>query len=150
MKNCPKYHAENPLDAKFCRKCGYNFNAGFSENNTMNSADDNKDVRPFHIRCPELHLRPISEFDKLFFWLNRPEYVEDPLLADDSNYLYIVRNEKIGILHWITKKHWYGKEEVYNRIIPCKYDRIEKADGYFICYKGLKVEYRDMKGNILR
>lgn len=103
MKQCSKCHAENPLDAKSCRKCGYNFNGGFSENNTMNSADDSKDVRPFHIRYPELHLRPISEFDKLFFWLNKPEYVEDPLQADDSDYLYIVRNEKIGILHWITK-----------------------------------------------
>ena len=28
MKQCPKCYAENPLDAKFCRKCGSDFNGG--------------------------------------------------------------------------------------------------------------------------
>ena len=48
MKQCPKCYAENPLDAKFCRKCGSDFNGG-------SSADDSSDVRPFHIRHPELN-----------------------------------------------------------------------------------------------
>lgn len=145
MKQCPKCYAENPLDAKFCRKCGRDFNGG-------SSADDSSDVRPFHIRHPELNLLPASdsEFEKLFFWFNKPEYIENPNKADDSDYLYIVRRGKIGILYWITEKHWYGKQEIYRRIIPCKYDCIEKADGHFVCHKGTKIEYRDMKGNILR
>ena len=163
MKQCPKCHADNPLDAKFCRKCGSDFNGG-------SFADDSSDVRPYHIRHPELNLLPASdsEFEKLFFWFNKPEYIENPYKADDSDYLYIVRRGKIGILYWITKKHWYGKQDIYRRIIPCKYDRIEKADGYFICHtckytytkkadghiirhnKGTEIEYRDMKGNILR
>lgn len=147
MKQCPKCNAENPAKAVFCRKCGYKFK---EEKLDVKQIKDNEDVRPFHLRHPELHLLPISEFEKLFFWFNKPEYVEDPYQADDSDYLYIARNEKIGILHWITEKHWYGKEERYNRIIPCKYDRIEKADGHFICHIGTKVEYRDMKGNRLR
>lgn len=163
MKQCPKCYADNPLDAKFCRKCGCDFNGG-------SSADDSSDVRPFHIRHPELNLLPASdsEYEKLFFWFNKPEYIENPYKADDSDYLYIVRRGKIGILYWITEKHWYGKQEIYRRIIPRKYDRIEKADGYFICHtckytytkkadghiirhnKGTEIEYRDMKGNILR
>ena len=163
MKQCPKCYADKPLDAKFCRKCGYDFHS-------RSSADDSSDVRPFHIRHPELNLLPASdsEFEKLFFWFNKPEYIENPYKADDSDYLYIVRRGKIGILYWITVKHWYGKQYIYRRIIPCKYDRIEKADGYFICHtckytytkkadghiirhnKGKEIEYRDMKGNILR
>ena len=163
MKQCPKCYADNPLDAKFCRKCGCDFHG-------RSSADDSNDVRPFHIRHPELNLLPASdsEFEKLFFWFNKPEYIENPYKADDSDYLYIVRRGKIGILYWITEKHWYGKQDIYRRIIPCKYDRIEKADGYFICHtckytytkkadghiirhnKGTEIEYRDMKGNLLR
>ena len=163
MKQCPKCYADNPLDAKFCCKCGCDFHGRSSD-------DDSSDVRPFHIRHPELNLLPASdsEFEKLFFWFNKPEYIENPYKADDRDYLYIVRRGKIGILYWITEKHWYGKQDIYRRIIPCKYDRIEKADGYFICYtckytytkkadehiirhnKGTEIEYRDMKGNLLR
>lgn len=162
MKQCPKCYAENPLDAKFCRKCGSDFNGG-------SSADDSSDVRPFLIRHPELNLLPASDsqFEKLFFWFNKPEYIENSYKSDNSDYLYIVRRGKIGILYWTTEKHWYGKQ-IYRRIIPCKYDRIEKADGYFICHtckytytkkadghiirhnKGTEIEYRDMKGNLLR
>ena len=151
MKQCPKCHEDNPIDAKFCRKCGFSISEKFSETNIENpNASD--DVKPFHIRHPELNLLPASdsEFEKLFFWFNSPEYIENPYKADDSDYLYIVRKGKIGILYWVTEKHWYGKTEKYYRIIPCKYDRIEKADGLFICHKGTKIEYRDMKGNILR
>ena len=49
------------------------------------------DTRPFHLKHPELHLKPISEFEKLFFWFNKPEYVEDPSEAEDSEYLFIAR-----------------------------------------------------------
>ena len=31
MKQCPKCHAENPMDAKFCRKCRYNFSGSAPE-----------------------------------------------------------------------------------------------------------------------
>ena len=150
-KKCLICGSSNPIEAKFCRKCGRNFDDGSLEKND-NPADDSSDVRPYHIRHPELNLLPASdsEFEKLFFWFNKPEYIENPYKADDSDYLYIVRRGKIGILYWITEKHWYGKQEIYRRIIQCKYDRIENADGHFVCHKGTKIEYRDMKGNILR
>ena len=151
-KKCIICGSSNPIEAKFCRKCGRNFDDGSLEKKMINPADDSSDVRPYHIRHPELNLLPASDskFEDLLFWFNRPEYIEDPCQADDSDYLYIVRKGKIGILHWTIEKHWYGNEDIYSRIIPCIYDHIEKADGYFICHKESKIEYRDMKGNILR
>ena len=67
-----------------------------------------------------------------------------------QNFVICKHFQKLGILYWTIEKHWYGKEDVYNRIIPCEYDRIEKADGYFACYKGTEVTYIDLKGNILK
>lgn len=143
--------ATNPLEANFCRKCGFPIsdNAEVIVCEVENTSIE-MDTRPFHLKHPELHLKPISEFEKLFFWFNKPEYVEDPSEAEDSEYLFIARDGKLGILYWTIEKHWYGKEDVYNRIIPCEYDRIEKADGYFACYKGTEVAYIDLKGNILK
>ena len=53
MKNCPNNHS-NPDNAQFCRICGYQF-------------EEPSDL-PFHLRYPELHLRPISEVETLTFW----------------------------------------------------------------------------------
>lgn len=135
--NNPICKADNPIEAKFCRKCG-------------SQLSNSVDIRPFHLRYPELHLKPISEFQELSFLIKSPEYVEDPLEAEDSEYLYIARKGKLGILYWTVEKHWYGKDNVYNRIIPCEYDRIDKADGHFVCYKGSQVTYIDLKGNVLK
>lgn len=143
---CPNINCQsvNPDNAKFCRKCGTQL---VKDEKVFLIENDN---RPFHLKHPELHLRPISEFEKLFFLFNKPEYVEDPSEAEDSEYLYIARNGKLGILYWTVEKHWYGKEDVYNRIIPCEYDRIEKEEGYFACFKGPEVTYIDLKGKILK
>ena len=146
--NNPACKTENPIEAKFCCKCGTQLNRAAII--TIEESSQEMDTRPFHLKHPELHLKPISEFEKLFFWFNKPEYVEDPSEAEDSEYLFIARRGKLGILYWTIEKHWYGKEDVYNRIIPCEYDRIEKADGYFACYKGTEVTYIDLKGNILK
>lgn len=141
----------NPLEAKFCRKCG----SPISDNAEIlvcevENSNVEMDSRPFHLKHPELHLKPISEFQELSFLIKSPEYVEDPLEAEDSEYLYIARKGKLGVLYWTVEKHWYGKDNVYDRIIPCEYDRIDKADGHFVCYKGSQVTYIDLKGNILK
>lgn len=135
MKNCPNNHS-NPDNAQFCRICGHRF-------------EDTPSL-PFHMVHPELHLRPISDFEDLHFWFNKPEYVEDPNESINPEYLYIARNRKVGILYWKIIKRWYGKEHEYNRIIPCEYDKIEKTADAFICYKGNKRYYMDSKGNILK
>lgn len=135
MKTCPDNHS-NPDEAQFCRVCGHKF--GDPQN------------LPFLLLHPELNLRPISEFRQLHFRINRPEYVEDPSKSSKPEYLYMVRSGKIGILYWKVVKRWYGASNQYRRIIPCKYDRIEKRDDMFICYKGGACVYVDLKGNILK
>ena len=152
--NNPKCRADNPIEANFCRKCGSQLSN--SVGNIANSSPvQEDDIRPFYLRYPELHLKPISEFQELYFFFKSPEYVEDPTMAKDSEYLYIARKGKLGILHWVIERetHFFTKDtfnHIYNRIIPCEYDRIEKADGCFICYKGSQVTYIDLKGNILK
>lgn len=145
----PECHADNPIEAKFCRKCGTKLSNSTSIIKSEETVQK-KDTRPFYLRYPELHLKPISEFEELYFYFFAPEYVEDPSMAEDSEYLYIARGGKLGILYWKIESHWYGKNNVYNRIIPCEYDRIDKADGHFVCYKGSQITYRDLKGNVLK
>ena len=150
----PECRADNPIEAKFCRKCG----TKLSNSTPIIKSEETvqkKDTRPFYLRYPELHLKPISEFEELYFYFFPPEYVEDPSMAENPEYLYIARNGKLGILHWVKERviRVFIKDTVnhiYNRIIPCEYDRIDKADGYFICYKGSQVTYIDLKGNVLK
>lgn len=147
----PECRSENPDNAKFCRKCG----TPIVKDGKVFSTKIETDNRPFHLKYPELHLKPISEFKELSFFFKSPEYVEDPSMAEDSDYLYIARKGKLGILHWVVERetHFFTKDtynDIYNRIIPCEYDRIEKADGHFICHKGSQVTYIDLKGNILK
>lgn len=132
---CPKNHS-NPDNAQFCRICGFRF-------------EEPSDL-PFHLRYPELHLRPISEFETLTFWRNKPEYVENPSEAEDPEYLYIAREGKLGILYWHREKHWYRTINDYHRIIQCEYDRIEKKNDMFVCYKDSERVFVDKKGNILK
>lgn len=134
MKNCPNGH-ENPDNAQFCRKCGYKFEEG---------------SLPFYLAHPELHLRPISEFEDLVFVFNKPEYVEDPSKAIDSEYLYIAKGGKLGILYWRVEHKWWGTNNDFRKIIPCKYDSIDKEEGYFVCHSGAEIVYFDLQGNILR
>ena len=145
---CSNYDCQsvNPDSAKFCRKCG----TPIVRDEKIFSTRIETDNRPFHLKHPELHLKPKSEFTELSFIFKSPEYVEDPMEAEDSEYLYIARKGKLGILYWRIEKHWYGKDNVYNRIIPCEYDRIDKADGHFVCYKGSQVTYIGLKGQILK
>lgn len=109
---------------------------------------------PFHLRHPELNLKPLSFFrDKgLFFFLNSPDYVEIPEKSSHPEYLYIVKDELFGILYWNYKKHFFYTENKHERIIPCEYDKIEKKinDGMFICYKDGKRTFYDLNGVILK
>lgn len=52
MKVCPDKH-NNPDEALYCRLCGHRF--------------EDAPSLPFHMAHPEYHLRPFSEFDKVFF-----------------------------------------------------------------------------------
>ena len=109
---------------------------------------------PFHLRHPELNLKPLSFFrDKgLLFFLNSPDYVEIPEKSSHPEYLYIVKDELFGILYWNYKKHFFYTENKHERIIPCEYDKIEKKinDGMFICYKDGKRTFYDLNGVILK
>ena len=136
MKTCPNNHS-NPVEAQFCRICGHKF--GVEPN------------LPFHMLHPEYHLRPFSEFRKIRFWFNKPDYMEDPQRSEVPEYFFIAKNGKLGILFWRFKKHWYGgSTNKYHRVIPCEYDRIEKKVDMFICYKGEERVFIDLKGNILK
>ena len=108
------------------------------------------------MRHPEYHLKPFSEFPELTFWFNKPDYVEDRDETEMPDFLFIVKDEKFGILHWETEtvKHLFKKDtyvEHYNRIIQCEYAKIEKEEDHFVCYKddGSCV-YIDLKGNVLK
>lgn len=74
MKNCPNNHS-NPDNAQFCRICGHRF--------------EDAQSLPFHMAHPEFHLRPFSEFDKVLFWFNNPDYMEDPKNQKNLN-IYIL------------------------------------------------------------
>ena len=155
-KICKHCQHENIEGAVYCKKCGTKFEADMT---IVAKSDDKHTVLvkssefeniPFHMKHPELHLRPISEYEELIFWRNKPEYVEDPSKSDNSEYLYIAREGKVGILYWHFEKHWYGDTNDYHRIIQCEYDRIEKKEDMFVCYKGSERVFIDLKGNILK
>lgn len=52
MKKCPKCYAENPLEAKFCRKCGMQFPATFDNNGQIFTCE----------LFPEINFIPCSAF----------------------------------------------------------------------------------------
>ena len=155
-KICRKCQYVNVEEAVFCKKCG----TKLEESMAIVSKYDDKHsfvVKsselgniPFHMKHPELHLRPISEFENLTFWRNKPEYVENPSESEDPEYLYIAKDGKLGILYWHFEKHWYGNTNDYHRIIQCEYDKIEKKEDMFICHRGGERIFVDKKGNILR
>ena len=156
---CSRCQTENIADAIFCKKCGKRIKDDSPAKVKTKVTDtshsvliESKPVRtlPFHLQHPELHLKPISEFDKLFFWFNKPEYVEDPSESEKPEYLYIAREGKIGILYWHFEEHWYGDTNDFHRVIQCEYDRIEKKEDMFVCYKGSERVFIDLKGNILK
>ena len=141
----------NPLEAKFCRKCG----SPISDNAEIlvcevENSNVEMDSRPFHMRYPEYNLIPYSEHPANFIF-NKPDYIEREYLPHDQDqFLWIVKDGKFGITTYRYEDHWYGDEVHTNRIIKCEYDRIEKADGCFICHIGSQVTYIDLKGNILK
>lgn len=143
--------ATNPLEAKFCRKCG--FPIPDNAEVVVSEVDDSKvemDSRPFHMRYPEYNLIPYSEHHANFVF-NKPDYIEREYLPHGQDqFLWMVKDGKFGITTYRYEDHWYGDEVYTDRIIKCEYDRIEKADGCFICHKGSQVIYRDLKGNILK
>lgn len=146
-KKCSNCESINPNSANYCRNCG----AIFPKSQvTPFSFNQNNANIPYLLRHPELHLKPISEFQELFFWFIKPDYIEDPKESEIPCYLYIVKDSKVGILYWFHEKHWYGDKNDYHRIIPCEYDRIEKKQDVFVCYKGGDKVYIDFKGVILK
>lgn len=65
--NNPICRAHNPVEAKFCRKCGSQLSNSVSH--IANSSPVHEDdMRPFHLRHPEFHLKPISEVKELYFF----------------------------------------------------------------------------------
>lgn len=145
---CSNYdcQSENPDSAKFCRKCG----TPIVRDEKIFSTRIETDNRPFHMRYPEYNLIPYSEHPANFVF-NKPDYIEREYLPHDQDqFLWIVKDGKFGITTYRYEDHWYGDEVHTNRIIKCEYDRIEKADGCFICHKGSQVIYIDLKGNILK
>jgi len=131
---CDKCKTKHSVTATKCTCCGYSFIP----------------QKPFHLLHPEYHLKPLSEFQNLKFFFRKPDYVEDPNQSSDREYLFIVRNGKIGILYWHFEEHWYGDTNVHDRIIPCKYDLIIKHEGMFECHKNGNILYIDKKGVILK
>lgn len=109
---------------------------------------------PFHLRHPELNLKPLSFFrDKvLSFFFNSPDYVEIPDKSSHPEYLYIVKDEMFGILYWHYKEHLFYTENKHERIIPCEFDKIEKKinEGMFICNKDGTRTFYDLSGTILK
>ena len=146
-KICSNCESINPDSANYCRSCGMVLQK--SHPTTFSFIKNNTNL-PYLLRHPELHLKPISEFQDLFFWFNKPDYVEDPNESEMPCYLYIVKDSKVGILYWFHEKHWYGDKNDYHRIIPCIYDRIEKKPNVFVCYKGDEKVYIDLKGKKLK
>ena len=67
-----------------------------------------------------------------------------------SNYLYIARKGRIGIVFWCVKDGLFGKKNKYKRIIPCDFDSIEKHSDHFVCYKKERKVFYDLKGTILK
>lgn len=149
MKRCIHDH-DNPDNANFCRICGDQFDKSLDIRIVLQKKNNSVDTRPFNIKFPEFHLRPLSEFSDLTFVFNSPEYVEDPSKSSKKEYLWIVKEEKFGILFWHHEDHWYGDTNEYNRIIKCVYDKIIKHDNMFECHLGNNITYIDLKGNILK
>ena len=111
------------------------------------------DRQPYYLAHPEMNLKPISEFEKLHFIFNKPEYLEMPSGAKPfSCYLWIVKDGKIGIMFWEVAKQLVGYSNKYHIVIPCRYDKIEKniPQGNFKCFRNNSVVYYDLKGNILK
>ena len=149
--NNPACRTDNPIEAKFCRKCGSPISDNIevviceAENPSIET-----DCRPFHLRFPEYNLVPYSEHSAKFFF-NKPDYIEREYLSHGHDqFLWIVKDGKFGITTYRYEDHWYGDEIYTNRIIKCEYDRIEKADGCFVCHKDAQVTYIDLRGNILK
>ena len=56
--NNPACKTENPIEAKFCCKCGTQLNRAAII--TIEESSQEMDTRPFHLKHPELHLKPIE------------------------------------------------------------------------------------------
>lgn len=78
--------------------------------------------------------------------------MELPEKSCHSNYLYIVKDGKFGILYWHYKEHFLLTENKYKRIIPCEYEKIDKkiGDGMFVCYQEGKRTFYDLNGVLLK
>lgn len=104
---------------------------------------------PVPLRYPEYHLIPWTMVS-IDFLLNNPEYVEDPKKTAWPDYLYIYKDGKFGILYW---HQWVLFSGPHRRIIPCKFEKIEKVKAefglMFICYNGGKRYYYDTTGTLL-
>ena len=152
MKCCTNPECENynqyiiPLESSFCPICGQKIE-------TINL--------PYNKRHPEMNLISKnvfeSEFDieaplalnygLIFFF---PEYIEDPR-ETESDYIYMVRKEKIGVAKFYHEKNFWGKYKAKcYAVLDCKYDSVEKVDDGFIGIKDGKTIYFDIKGNILK
>ena len=125
--------------ASFCPVCGEKI--------------ETKQDAPFHKRYPEYNLIPYAEYrykDKISFIFNQPEFIENTDRHEGLNYYFIARKEKFGVLRYIYHEHWYGDDHFTHRIIPCEYDKIERMNDYFICYKNGEKSFIDYDGNLIK
>ena len=109
---------------------------------------------PFSILYPEYNLityYEIRSVTDIHFRVLHPDYIEDPQFSSMPNYLWMVRNGKLGILYYQNKRPFTLPYHIkYKRLIPCRYDHIEKLseEGHprFRCHKGEEVFYYDSLG----
>ena len=115
----------NPIEAKFCRKCGSPI-SNTAEIIVQNAPETIKDNRPFHIRVPEDNLIPDSKYPANFIF-NKPDHIERKYLPHGSDqFLWIVKDGKFGITTYRYEDHWYGDKVYTDRIVKCEYDPYRK------------------------
>ncbi|MBR1769404.1 MAG: zinc ribbon domain-containing protein [Bacteroidales bacterium] len=135
-KVCKHCGAKNEFDSRFCGNCGIEWDT----------------TLPYNLRHPEMNLMSYGNYSLKYsfptslFKSITPDYCEDPG-GYGKHYLWFVKDGKVGIFY-LNQKRWIIVNEYI--VIKAEWDKIEKADGYFVCYRGGLKEYFDLEGNKLR
>lgn len=146
-EDCPDYGKNIlPLETRYCPRCGHPCGEDIEDE----AVQEEIEKLPFHERHSEYDLVPWAEFkfnNKISFWFNTPEYIEDiRSLNEGNNFLWIARKGKLGVLKLYYKKGFFHSDYVASRIISCKYDMIEDRGDYYLCYEGNKKVMFDRRG----
>lgn len=150
QKKCDKDYCQtlNKAEYKFCTNCGASL---VDVNVFIECNKDDKTLIPFNLRYPSYNLIPYSTHCINKF-IGELEYVEkEKKEYDRIQFLFIVKDEKMGITSFELTKHWLWGERIKAKIIiQPNYNRIEKESNYFVCYEGPKPSYFDTNGNNLK